>query len=277
VQIAGASTAVDITSDLLDLTIDESIENRGSKFSITLDDSSNRYLDTFFIAKGTLVNLTITPQNWGVNLPIYNSGAFWIDDIRYSLRPAEATFSATSIPPDLLLHEKHHKGTEGKTVTTQQTQVAQADGMESLDATTSAPDPARKRDDQDNVPDGAQIVSLAKSQGKRVFTQYGKLVVASEEQLEAQVPTLFIQKGITPIISGNFHTTVGKTCAGTDVAYFDAQTGKVVYGAFTPNTIPDGVYTRLKSRERPPFSGTDNSAPTDPDPLGEGEVSEDNQ
>src|SRR5271157_5414381 len=92
----------------------ESTNDSGGTLKVELDDSSLRYVNAWFIDKGTQISATVTPNNWGDEgqKPL-KTGAMWVDEVHLTLRPLSVYILATAIPPEMLKGQKMHKGTEG--------------------------------------------------------------------------------------------------------------------------------------------------------------------
>lgn len=270
-MVQGASTAIDITNQLLDLVFQEAIRNEGCTLTITLADPDLLFMNQWNIANGTQVEAWIIPQNWSNDAQDPNpldTGVMWVDttDLKLSRSGYEVTLKCSSISPDMKRNQKDHTGIEGQSGNQQTQQVAQADGLNVLTA-NGANTPQEKRRDQDNENDYSNLMKKAKDRGNQIFFFNGQAVIQNEAALEQQAPSVFITNGETPLLTFNYKYSNLHAYASWSNSYHDPLTGKLVTNTVTAPNPPAGAKSKGNTSERPPFSGANNdstSYPNDP-------------
>src|ERR1700678_3661525 len=106
ISISGAPQ-VDVTSDLIGFTYEESLAGVGETLEIELDDSSRRYRSIWWIDKGTQIQAIITTTDWPGNSERI-TGLNWVDCVELNAKPASVTVKATSVAPNLLNDQANH-------------------------------------------------------------------------------------------------------------------------------------------------------------------------
>lgn len=263
IQVQGASTAIDLGDNLIDFEFTESIRNAGCTVKISLSDPDLLFLTSWNIQNGTQIRAYVTLANWdGFNAPpVLDTGICWVDTINLKAgrQGYVVTFTASSIGPDMLRDEKHHKGVEGVSQSQQASTATTTDGMKVLTTDGSSNTP-EKRSDRDNESEYEYQKRIATDHGNELFVYNGIISQINEANREQQPPAIFIVKDTSPVISFSYKSSNLRSKIGCRNRYVDPTTGKVIDNTFMAPQPPAGTKSMLNLRERPPLSGENDDA-----------------
>ena len=269
ISIAGAPQ-VDVTSDVIGFTYEESLKEAGECLEIELDDSSKYYRGAGFVEKGTPIFATITTTdfNYSGDNKSRTTGVCFVDCLELSAKPASVTIKATSISPAMLNDQDDHAGFEGTSVQSTVDQFSDIYGLGTGGGITNEPGDNdhglnldMNRQDMDQQGNLKWRREQAQAIGCEVMAINNGIRTYRESDLEAKPATKTLTEGVSPIIRGQFTTNSIKKFASSVVTHMDVKTGTVTTsGTVTPTQVPTGTKSTYKSRKRSLQPGaTDNN------------------
>jgi phage protein D len=241
------SITADVSKDLLSFSYTDNDGDKADDLQVTLQDRNGYWAGPWFPQKGAVLTAAIVDAFTGQVLPC---GTFEIDDVTVNLMPHTVTIKAASTPiesaPGALRREVKVRTWEGTTLQEIVEQLASESGVESY---YDGPKVSYQRVDQFEESNLAFLRRKAKERGLSVKFTEGRLVVYSEKDAEATVPTRFIDADTSRVTSARLRTKSNDKYSKCRVRYHDAQNDADLEYVFEPEGAPATGQT-LEVKER---------------------------
>lgn len=221
-----AKIGKEIRECLEDFTYNDIASGETDNISLTLNNSSLRFIDTYMPKKSDRISPSIYFCNWkksGVTNRL-KCGRMMVDDISFSEPPATCSLGAVSIPA-----KGEFKNTK-RTVTYKNVTVKEIARKIAKRAGIalhySAPHIHIKKIEQSKTSDSEFLLSVCNDYGLGIKIYNGKIVIFNEEAYEKKPCVDTITRLGGDVISWDWNTTLQKTYTGAKVTYTDSGDNK---------------------------------------------------
>lgn len=181
-----------LNNDLEKWTHVDNLSGEIDDMQVTLDNSSGKWLNSWFPNKGTLIEAELHKKNFLNNSHIKSYlGKFEIDEIEFSSYPSTVTIKALSVPLSASLRgEIKTKTWEKTTVKLIAQSIAKASGLKLIYQAEST----EKKDviEQDNKTDLSFLYQICNDEGLCLKISNTSIIILDEEDYESKATVLDI-------------------------------------------------------------------------------------